>query len=127
MEHPVLGPLAKRYTDAHKASLTTVAQTMAAYTAEALKAQHYLATLRELLASERYVLLSCDASFSNAPDRVCVWIDKKPVMRLPIPMNPCAAPSIIVTGAWLPPVTDRLPVLGTSASVCPIMSRPGER
>jgi hypothetical protein len=83
MQHPTLGPLAKRYVDAHKAGLRVVGQAMAAYTAESLEAHRFLATLRELLVSERYLLLPKGQRVTDADhDRLLGWRDTNGVHLL---------------------------------------------
>lgn len=56
-EHPRIGPVARKYTEAHRRGLYDVADAMANYTAEALEAAQFLAALRELLASKTVTLL----------------------------------------------------------------------
>lgn len=56
-QHPQIGSTAQRFSDMHKGGIRIVAETMAAYTAEALEAVRYLDALRELLNSGRAVLL----------------------------------------------------------------------
>lgn len=78
--HPALGPLAKRYQAAHIEGLKDIASGMATYTAEALEATRLLDALRELLTSERCLLLSRGCAPSDhQQDRVIGWQDDKGV------------------------------------------------
>ena len=56
-EHPVLGEYASRYAKQHLDGLRNVAKLMANYTAETLEASRYIVALRELLASEKAILI----------------------------------------------------------------------
>jgi hypothetical protein len=73
--HPTLGELAKAYAAAHQAGLEVVGAEMATYTAEALEATRFLATLRELLASQRYLLLKKgeNPTTESERDRMLGW------------------------------------------------------
>jgi Domain of unknown function (DUF3854)/Domain of unknown function (DUF927) len=75
--HPAIGEIAKTYRQAHQVGLEAVAATMASYTAEALEASRYLATLRELIVSQRYLLLKKGESPTNESerDRMLGWRD----------------------------------------------------
>ncbi len=75
--HPTLSALAKQYVKAHAEGLNEVASTMASATAESLEASRYLSVLRELLASQRYILLPKGEAPTNESerDRMLGWRD----------------------------------------------------
>lgn len=75
--HPTIGALATHYKQAHLEGLYEVASTMASATAESLEASRYLAVLRELLASQRYILLPKGEAPTNESerDRMLGWKD----------------------------------------------------
>jgi len=56
-QHPVIGQIIQRYTDAHHRGLLDVAQGMAQYTSSAMEATRFLAAVRQLYASGRLFLL----------------------------------------------------------------------
>jgi hypothetical protein len=77
LHHPVIGVLAQRYADAHERGLDALAREMASSTADALEATRFLATLRELLAGERYILLDKDQkpTHEGERERMIGWRD----------------------------------------------------
>jgi len=61
-ECPALQTVAREYRKQHAAGLREIGEAMADHTAEALEASRYLNALRELLATERCVLVNRDTS-----------------------------------------------------------------
>jgi hypothetical protein len=88
-EHPTIGELACRFADEHARGLSEiVSMAMAEATAESLEAMRFLAILRELLVTERAVLLTRDpvTAFDDPPhnkDRQIGWRDKDGIYLLP--------------------------------------------
>ncbi|MBX3001920.1 MAG: hypothetical protein KF893_25570 [Caldilineaceae bacterium] len=81
-ENPIFGGLLKQYQRLHIAGLETVADAMAEGTAESLEALRFLAALRELLATDRALLLDKSGAGTGViiinpqdRDRVIGWED----------------------------------------------------
>ncbi|MHC4463682.1 MAG: hypothetical protein ACYS6W_12870 [Planctomycetota bacterium] len=92
--HPDIGPLAKKYQQAHTDGLTNiVAVAMAEATAEALEATRFINALRELYATERVMVLPVvtpelqtemeKLDIERQKDRIIGWFDDKGVYLLP--------------------------------------------
>jgi len=91
-EHPQLGVLGKRYLDAHLQGLSDTSLEMSTVTAEALGAGKFVAALKELLTTERAMLLSRDPSSQQAEasrdreernkDRGIGWQDEQGIYLL---------------------------------------------
>lgn len=82
--HPVIGPVIKPYIGRHLDGLRLIAEAMTQSTSQGLEAQRFLATLRQLLASGRYLLLpkGAEAEQMNR-DRVLGWEGPEGVYLLP--------------------------------------------
>ncbi len=79
-ENPVLGDVLKQYQRLHIAGLEAVANAMADSTAESLEALRFLSALRELLATDRALLVDRakagrDHITPQDRDRVIGWVD----------------------------------------------------
>lgn len=78
--HPVLGAIAKQFTDDYTKGLYEIAKTMANATAEALEAERFLAGLRELLSTGQAILVK-DAGehasivVEHKEDKIIGWKD----------------------------------------------------
>lgn len=82
--HPLIGPVVEPYTEYHHAGLALIAQEMAQSTGQGLEAQRFLDTLRELLASGRYLLLPKGAEpDTHDRDRVLGWEGSDGIYLLP--------------------------------------------
>jgi hypothetical protein len=68
-EHPTIGPIVRPHTDAHTRGLHTLATEMAVYTAASLEAERFLTALRELIVSQRYILLKIAEQPTNESER----------------------------------------------------------
>jgi putative DNA primase/helicase len=80
-ENPVLGNVLKQYRNLHIVGLEAVANAMADSTAESLEALRFLSALRELLATDRALLVDKakagrDLITPQDRDRVIGWVDK---------------------------------------------------
>jgi hypothetical protein len=80
-ENPVLGDVLKQYRNLHIVGLEAVANAMADSTAESLEALRFLSALRELLATDRALLVDKakagrDLITPQDRDRVIGWVDK---------------------------------------------------
>jgi len=75
-QHPVLGPLAKKYNEAHLLGLSEIAKTMSGATAESLEATRFLEGLQQLLAAQQ-VELPLEGVGGQYPERrpVIGWHD----------------------------------------------------
>ncbi len=78
-QHPILGELAQRYTDAHQEGIGDVARGMARQTAEALEATRFLEGLRQLIAGRRAILLPSRDSTPNVMEQQILigWKDER--------------------------------------------------
>jgi hypothetical protein len=56
-QHPQIGPLAIKYMEDQKKGLTNLASEMAGFTAEALEANRFIASLKEMIAGGRAIVL----------------------------------------------------------------------
>jgi hypothetical protein len=74
-QHPTIGPVVRDHTDAHAQGLKSLAEGMAHNTAISLEATRYLAVLRELLVSQRYILLNVtdQPTMESERTRVIGW------------------------------------------------------
>jgi DNA primase catalytic core len=74
-QHPMIGPCLRDRTDAHAQGLKILAEGMAHNTATSLEATRYLVVLRELLVSERYILLKVteQPTMESERTRVIGW------------------------------------------------------
>jgi hypothetical protein len=85
-QHPTIGPVVRDLTEGHQQGLEMLASEMGDGTTEALEARRYLRTLRELLATERHLLLKSTEtiSFDSQRDRVIGWkLDDETIALLP--------------------------------------------
>jgi hypothetical protein len=93
-EHPEIGALARKYREAHMDGLVKiVATTMAEATAEALEATRYIAALKELLATEKAIIIK-NWSKTLEPherDRVIGWSNSTGIFLLPAVARRAAA------------------------------------
>lgn len=84
-EHPDIGPVARKFEEAHSTGLETiVAVTMAEATAEALEATRYLAAIKELVATEMALILNVnERALTELKDRVIGYKDEGGIYLLP--------------------------------------------
>lgn len=82
--HPQIGPVVEPYTEHHHDGLVQIGETMVQATSQGLEAQRFLDTLRELLASGRYLLLPKGAEpDTHDRDRVLGWEGSDGIYLLP--------------------------------------------
>jgi hypothetical protein len=69
LQHPIIGPAVADYTNDNTKGLQMLMDEMGAYTTESLEASRFLATLVELLTSERVQLLNFPQAPANESER----------------------------------------------------------
>ena len=74
-QHPEIGEIARKHQAAHAAGLAAIAGDMAQRTTAALEAIRFLDVLRELIISERRVLVPKGGTSSEPPERRIGWKD----------------------------------------------------
>jgi hypothetical protein len=72
-QHPLIGPLLQKYADAYFEGLKSIGRQMASYTAESLEAQRFVAMLRDLLTTDRAVLINRGAAPGLDSERMIGW------------------------------------------------------
>lgn len=83
-KHPILGPIAARYTDQHTEGLRAIATTMGAATTRAQEAVQWLHAVQELLSSGQYRLLDRAVGVPTTNhDKILGWFDSSGVYLLP--------------------------------------------
>jgi hypothetical protein len=92
-QHPEIGSLAQKYSDAHKRGLSdVVAVAMSEATAEALEARRFLSAIGELVTTKQVILAPKDQELMTEsertkleymPDRIIGWQDASTLYLLP--------------------------------------------
>jgi hypothetical protein len=72
-QHPLIGSLLQKYSDAYFEGLTRVALDMAKYTAEGLEAARFMGMLRDLLTTSQAVLIERGSRPGLDADRMVGW------------------------------------------------------
>jgi hypothetical protein len=72
-QHPLIGPLLQKYSDAYFEGLKTVATEMAKYTANALEATRFVGMLRDLLTTGQAVLIERGSRPGLDSERMIGW------------------------------------------------------